>query len=100
MPPWLTEDGRRDRLPIHFIIFTYDNPSPRPRQDGIRKQYVNSSPLFPPFYGNTCGHTGNAVYCRYHSNRGGHAMKRIDKENYYLDIAETVIERATCLRRC
>lgn len=27
-------------------------------------------------------------------------MKRIDKENYYLDIAETVLERATCLRRC
>lgn len=25
---------------------------------------------------------------------------RIDKENYYLDIAETVLERATCLRRC
>lgn len=25
---------------------------------------------------------------------------RIDKTNYYLDIAETVIERATCLRRC
>ena len=27
-------------------------------------------------------------------------MERIDKENYYLDIAETVAERATCLRRC
>ena len=27
-------------------------------------------------------------------------MGRIDKENYYLDIAETVLERATCLRRC
>ena len=27
-------------------------------------------------------------------------MKRIDKENYYLDIAETVLERSTCLRRC
>ena len=27
-------------------------------------------------------------------------MKRIDKENYYLDIAETVAERSTCLRRC
>ncbi|MEG0765435.1 MAG: deaminase [Pseudoflavonifractor sp.] len=27
-------------------------------------------------------------------------MKRIDKENYYLDIAETVLGRATCLRRC
>ena len=26
-------------------------------------------------------------------------MKRINKENYYLDIAETVLERATCLRR-
>ncbi len=26
-------------------------------------------------------------------------MKRIDKYNYYLDIAETVIERGTCLRR-
>ena len=26
-------------------------------------------------------------------------MKRIDKENYYLDIAETVLERSTCLRR-
>ena len=27
-------------------------------------------------------------------------MERVSKENYYLDIAETVIERATCLRRC
>jgi dCMP deaminase len=26
-------------------------------------------------------------------------MERIDKENYYLDIAETVLERGTCLRR-
>ena len=26
-------------------------------------------------------------------------MERINKENYYLDIAETVLERATCLRR-
>ena len=26
-------------------------------------------------------------------------MKRVDKENYYLDIAETVTERGTCLRR-
>lgn len=26
-------------------------------------------------------------------------MKRLSKENYYLDIAETVLERATCLRR-
>ena len=27
-------------------------------------------------------------------------MTRTDKENYYLDIAETVLERSTCLRRC
>ena len=26
-------------------------------------------------------------------------MNRISMENYYLDIAETVLERATCLRR-
>lgn len=26
-------------------------------------------------------------------------MERIGKENYYLDIAQTVLERATCLRR-
>lgn len=26
-------------------------------------------------------------------------MERIDKNNYYLDIAETVLERGTCLRR-
>ena len=26
-------------------------------------------------------------------------MERISKENYYLDIAETVLERATCLSR-
>ena len=30
---------------------------------------------------------------------GGLPMKRISKENYYLDIAQTVLERATCLRR-
>ena len=27
-------------------------------------------------------------------------MSRIDKENYYLDIAQTVLERSTCMRRC
>ena len=27
-------------------------------------------------------------------------MNRVDKENYYLDIAQTVLERSTCLRRC
>ena len=27
-------------------------------------------------------------------------MDRISKANYYLDIAETVLERSTCLRRC
>src|SRR5574344_1117040 len=27
-------------------------------------------------------------------------MKRIDKINYYLDIAESVLERSTCMRRC
>ena len=27
-------------------------------------------------------------------------MERIDKENYYLDIAQTVSERSTCMRRC
>ena len=26
-------------------------------------------------------------------------MKRRDKENYYLDIAEVVLERSTCIRR-
>ncbi len=26
-------------------------------------------------------------------------MERIDKINYYLDIAQTVLERSTCLRR-
>lgn len=26
-------------------------------------------------------------------------MKRVDKNNYYLDIAETVLERGTCIRR-
>ncbi|MCD8383070.1 MAG: deaminase [Clostridiales bacterium] len=26
-------------------------------------------------------------------------MRRVDKENYYLNIAETVLERSTCLRR-
>ena len=30
---------------------------------------------------------------------GGLSIKRISKENYYLDIAQTVLERATCLRR-
>jgi dCMP deaminase len=30
---------------------------------------------------------------------GGYAMARRDKENYYLDIADTVLERSTCLRR-
>jgi len=29
----------------------------------------------------------------------GITMERVSKENYYLDIAQTVTERATCLRR-
>ena len=32
-------------------------------------------------------------------HRGGIVRERVDKHNYYLDIAETVIERGTCLRR-
>ena len=32
-------------------------------------------------------------------DRGGIMKNRVDKHNYYLDIAETVIERGTCLRR-
>ena len=27
-------------------------------------------------------------------------LKRTDKQNYYLDIAQTVAERSTCIRRC
>ncbi len=27
-------------------------------------------------------------------------MERVSKQNYYLDIAQTVAERSTCLRRC
>lgn len=27
-------------------------------------------------------------------------MKRVDKQNYYLNIAEASLERSTCLRRC
>lgn len=30
---------------------------------------------------------------------GAIIVNRIDKDNYYLDIAETVLERGTCLRR-
>lgn len=30
---------------------------------------------------------------------GGAGMERISKENYYLDIAQTVAERSTCLRK-
>lgn len=26
-------------------------------------------------------------------------MQRVDKNNYYLDIAEAVLERSTCIRR-
>ena len=33
------------------------------------------------------------------TDKGGSPMGRIDKENYYLDIAQTVAERSTCLRR-
>jgi dCMP deaminase len=31
--------------------------------------------------------------------KGENAMERRSKENYYLDIAETVLQRSTCLRR-
>ncbi len=33
------------------------------------------------------------------SQKGGFSLERRDKINYYLDIAETVSERGTCLRR-
>lgn len=36
------------------------------------------------------------VFC---TSEGMTAMQRTDKTNYYLDIAETVLERGTCLRR-
>lgn len=36
------------------------------------------------------------VFC---ATEGTIAMQRTDKTNYYLDIAETVLERGTCLRR-
>ena len=35
----------------------------------------------------------------YTGEKGGDLVQRIEKENYYLDIAETVLERSTCLRR-
>ena len=31
--------------------------------------------------------------------KGGIFMGRVSKDNYYLDIAQTVSERATCLRK-
>lgn len=34
------------------------------------------------------------------SRRNGDKMERVSKHNYYLDIAQTVSERSTCLRRC
>jgi dCMP deaminase len=33
------------------------------------------------------------------SSLRGNIMKRIDKNNYYLDLAEAALERSTCLRR-
>ena len=43
----------------------------------------------------------NPLYYRYPNHCWeGLCLNRIDKENYYLDIAETVLERSTCLRRC
>ena len=43
----------------------------------------------------------NPLYYRYPNHCWeGLYLNRIDKENYYLDIAETVLERSTCLRRC
>lgn len=35
----------------------------------------------------------------FNSDKGVKGMDRRDKYNYYLDIAETVLERGTCLRR-
>jgi dCMP deaminase len=35
----------------------------------------------------------------FHKKSGRSEMERRDKHNYYLDIAETVLERGTCLRR-
>ena len=35
---------------------------------------------------------------KYYYQRGDN-MKRVSKTNYYLDIAESVLERGTCLRR-
>ncbi len=38
-------------------------------------------------------------YCERARGRKAQKMQRVSKENYYLDIAQTVAERATCLRR-
>lgn len=39
------------------------------------------------------------IYLDYKDILGGYAMLRRDKTNYYLDIAEAVAKRGTCLRR-
>ena len=40
-------------------------------------------------------------YCRHFcGKRKEKDMSRVSKHNYYLDIAQTVSERSTCLRRC
>ena len=40
------------------------------------------------------------VYSPHKKQKRGIFMGRIDKQNYYLDIAATVLERSTCMRRC
>ena len=39
------------------------------------------------------------VYLKYKRNGGGLMDSRTSKQNYYLDIADSVLERSTCLRR-
>ena len=39
------------------------------------------------------------VRVHYYNKWRSKMKKRVDKVNYYLDIAETVLERGTCIRR-
>ena len=50
--------------------------------------------IFREYYDIHCNDNTKA-----YDGSGENSMVRTDKENYYLDIAETVLERGTCLRR-
>lgn len=96
----------------HDIIFDYINENPEcPWGDNTRKLYANiyidDRSVNPEMFDHkTKVMQATSVEAQEFQTRFSHMLtfstnnnRRIDKDNYYLNIAQTVLQRGTCLRR-